>query len=143
MESWASGGLRGRGRPNRRRRISISDFPGLRMGAYILSLIVNVLFKGIARPMRIEMDGQCRDGEVTILCVCNGRYYGGGFMPVGDAEPDDGILDMLVVPQGEPADLFPAGRQAPPGRYREYPDLIWAFHGGSVTYSSEERRSPP
>ena len=28
---------------------------------------------------------------------CNGRYYGGGFMPVADARMDDGRLDTLIV----------------------------------------------
>ena len=36
---------------------------------------------------------------LAILCVCNGRYYGGGFMPVGEAMPDDHIFDMLAWSQ--------------------------------------------
>lgn len=68
------------------------------IGAYILSLLENVFLRGIARPITVHM-GEIRweDKPASLLCICNGRHYGGGFMPVGDAMPDDGILDMLLV----------------------------------------------
>ena len=69
------------------------------LGSYVLSLIDNVLFRGICRPMRVRMGDIDAAGETAIVCICNGRHYGGGFMPVGDAMPDDGVLDMLLVPK--------------------------------------------
>ncbi|MBR4098816.1 MAG: YegS/Rv2252/BmrU family lipid kinase [Clostridium sp.] len=106
--------------------------------AYILALIENVLFKGLARPMAVRLG--CRDwnGETTVLCVCNGRYYGGGFMPVGDAMPDDGVLDILLIPK---ISLFTFARlvgKYSKGKYRDYPDLIWAYHGKGVRFSAGE-----
>lgn len=66
-------------------------------GSYILSLIVNLL-KGLSMPMQITIDGkELHNGRQTLICVCNGRWYGGGFNPVPEAEPDDGLLDVLVV----------------------------------------------
>lgn len=107
-------------------------------GAYVLSLLVNVLFKGITRPMRVEMGNLHHDGEVAVLCVCNGRYYGGGFMPVGEAQPDDGVLDMLLVPKvGRLTFLRLVGRYAK-GLYRTCPEIITDYHGTSVTFTSEE-----
>ena len=106
------------------------------IGAYILSLAVNVLFKGIARPMDVKMGGERRTGEMAILCVCNGRYYGGGFMPVGEAMPDDGVLDILMVPKVSRFTFFRLVGKYASGRYREYPDLIWDYHGDRVTYTS-------
>ena len=68
------------------------------MRAYVLALLENIFFKGIARPMSVHMgDIHWEDRPASLLCVCNGRYYGGGFMPVGEAMPDDGVLDMLLV----------------------------------------------
>ena len=68
------------------------------MGAYVFSLLENVLFKGIARPITVHMGNlRWEDTPACLLCVCNGRHYGGGFMPVGEAMPDDGVLDMLLV----------------------------------------------
>ena len=68
------------------------------MGAYCLALVENVLLKGLNRPMSVRMDDIKWDGETAIICICNGRHYGGGFMPVPDAMPDDGMLDMLLIP---------------------------------------------
>ncbi len=108
------------------------------IGAYILSLIGNVLFKGISRPATVEVEGQRIDGEIAVVCVMNGRYYGGGFMPVGDAEPDDGTLDILVIPKvGLLTFLRLVGKYAK-GHYKNYPDLIKAFHGSGITLSSPE-----
>ncbi|HCO62355.1 MAG TPA: BmrU protein, partial [Clostridiales bacterium] len=48
------------------------------MGAYVLSLLVNVLGRPLSRPMEVEMGAVSYTGPVTLVCVCNGRYYGGG-----------------------------------------------------------------
>ena len=63
---------------------------------YVVSLIVNV-FKGITRKMRIRAEGFSAEGSHTLVCACNGRFYGGGFNPSLDARPDDGIMDIFVV----------------------------------------------
>lgn len=109
------------------------------IGAYILSLLENIFFKGIARAMTVHMgDVRWENKPASLLCVCNGRHYGGGFMPVGDAMPDDGVLDMLLVRK---VSLFTflrlVGKYAQ-GRYREYPELIRDFHGDAVTFSAQE-----
>lgn len=64
--------------------------------AYIASTVVN-LFKGISEPYTVEINGQVIDGRQTFVCVCNGSFYGGGFNPVPEADPTDGILDVLIV----------------------------------------------
>lgn len=107
-------------------------------GAYVMALVENVLLKGIARHTVVDMGGQHMDEEIAIICICNGRYYGGGFMPVGDAQPDDGVLDMLVVPKiGRITFARLVGAYAQ-GKYRDYPELIRAFHGQSIAFSAPE-----
>ena len=64
--------------------------------AYAASTVVNVV-KGIAEHYTVEVDGETIDGEFTFVCVCNGRFYGGGFNPVPEADPTDGKLDILLV----------------------------------------------
>ena len=64
--------------------------------AYAASTVVNVA-KGIAEHYTVEVDGETIDGEMTFICVCNGRYYGGGFNPIPEADPSDGKLDVLLV----------------------------------------------
>ena len=109
------------------------------MGAYVLSLPDNVLFRGINRPMRVETpEGLWYEGETAILCICNGRYYGGGFMPVPDAMPDDGVLDMLLVPKVDRFNFLRLVGAYGKGRYRRYPQYIQDYHGQSVTFSSSQ-----
>ena len=64
--------------------------------AYVASTVIN-LFKGISEHYIIEIDGERIDGKKTMICACNGRFYGGGFNPVPEADPTDGKLDVLVV----------------------------------------------
>ncbi len=74
-----------------------SKFPLVKgMGAYILSTVVNV-FKGITRTMHVRSGDFSASGKHSLICACNGRFYGGGFNPSLDAMPDDGILDIFVV----------------------------------------------
>lgn len=64
--------------------------------AYAVSALVNIV-KGIAEHYIVEIDGERLDTEYTFVCVCNGRFYGGGFNPVPEADPADGLLDVLLV----------------------------------------------
>ena len=93
-------------------------------GAYVLSAVVNTI-RGIHQPFRVEVDGQeCPGGDRTLICVANGRWYGGSFNPVPEAEPDDGLLDVLLV---EPVSRLTVARvigKYKQGRYRQYPRLI-------------------
>lgn len=66
-------------------------------GSYIYSLAVNFLFKGIGTHWTITLDDVTTEGDWSLVSVCNGRYYGGGFMPVAEARMDDGVLNTLVV----------------------------------------------
>ena len=60
---------------------------------------MRTIVQGIHRPYRVTIDGERLPGEAfTLICACNGRYYGGGFNPCPDAVPDDGLLDFVVVP---------------------------------------------
>ena len=106
------------------------------IGAYILSLVINVLFKGISRPTTVRVEGETLTGDTAIICICNGRYYGGGFMPVGEAMPDDGVLDMLIVPKVSRFTFFRLVGKYAKGQYRRYPQIIRHFHGGDISFSS-------
>ena len=64
--------------------------------AYAASTVVNVI-KGIAEHYVVELNGETIDGDQTFVCVCNGRYYGGGFNPIPEADPTAGMLDVLLV----------------------------------------------
>ncbi len=106
------------------------------MGAYAISAVANVLVKGIGVPTVVECGDLRYDGETALVCVCSGRYYGGGFMPVGDNMPDDGLLEALVVRKVSRLTFFRLVSRYAAGKYRDFPDLIWYRQGFPVTIRS-------
>ena len=95
---------------------------------YVVSAAVE-MFRGIAQPMRITSGDYVGEGEYSLVCVCNGRFYGGGFNPSLDARPDDGDLDVYVVKK---VNLFQLAREIgkySSGRSDESPKFITHLHG--------------
>ena len=91
--------------------------------AYAASTVVNIV-KGIAEHYIVEVDGKRFDGEQTFICVCNGRFYGGGFNPVPEADPTDGLLDVLLVKKVKRTEIPGIIGKYKSGRYAELPDYI-------------------
>ena len=86
--------------------------------AYLASTAVNVV-RGISEHYKVEVDGEVIDDKFTFVCVCNGRFYGGGFNPVPEADPTDGKLDVLLVKHISRAQVpFIIGKYKN-GRYKE------------------------
>ncbi len=98
------------------------------MGGYILSLIIN-LFKGVNRKLKLSYEGREHSGCYALICACNGRYYGGGFNPVPDAVPDDGIIDFLIVKNVSRLKFLKLVGNYAKGKYRQLSDNI-AYYGG-------------
>lgn len=46
---------------------------------------------------RIVVDGVAHDADTTMLSVGNTAYFGGGMRICPDAEPDDGLLQVVVI----------------------------------------------
>lgn len=108
------------------------------IGAYAISAVANVLFKRISQPVVVDMENYHFEGEATIICVCSGRYYGGGFMPVGDNMPDDGLLETLVVRKVDRLTFFRLVGEYGRGRYARYPNLIQYGQGNGVVVRSPQ-----
>ena len=64
--------------------------------AYVASTVINVI-RGVFEHYVVEIDGETIDADQTMICICNGRYYGGGFHAMPDADPTDGKMDVLLV----------------------------------------------
>ena len=99
--------------------------------AYAASTVIN-LFKGISEHYRVEVEGQVFDGEMTFVCACNGRFYGGGFNPVPEADPEDGLLDVLLVDKVTLLQVPGIIGKYKNGRYKELGDLVKHFKTKAV-----------
>ena len=91
--------------------------------AYAVSTLVNVC-RGIAEHYVVEVNGEVIDGEQTLICACNGRYYGGGFNPVPEADPQDGLLDVLLIKKVSRLKVAQVIGKYKAGRYAELPHLV-------------------
>ena len=99
--------------------------------AYAASTVVNVI-RGIAEHYVVEVDGQRIDGDQTLICACNGRYYGGGFNPVPEADPTDGLLDILLIKKVSRLQVAKVIGKFKAGRYKELPELVKHFRTDRV-----------
>ncbi len=104
--------------------------------AYVISLVENVV-RGIAEQYTVTVDGETVRGDFTLLAVCNGRYYGGGFCPVPDAMPDDGMLDFVLVKKVSRIRVAQLVRQYANGYGRHYPGLIRIQRGREMRVQCE------
>lgn len=99
--------------------------------AYAASTVINVI-RGISEHYVIEIDGERIDGEQTLLCACNGRFYGGGFNPVPEADPTDGKLEVLLVTKVSRLKVAQVVGAYKAGKYKDYPHLIRHFSTDNV-----------
>jgi len=99
--------------------------------AYAASTVVNVI-RGIAEHYVVEINGEVIDAEQTFVCICNGRYYGGGFNPVPESDPADGLLDVLVVKKISRLQVPAIIGKYKDGRYKELPDIATHYRTDKV-----------
>lgn len=99
--------------------------------AYAASTLINVI-KGIAEHYVVEVDGQRIDAEQTLICACSGRFYGGGFNPVPEADPTDGLLDILLIKKVSRLQVAKVIGKYKSGKYRQLPHLVQHFRTDRV-----------
>ena len=104
--------------------------------SYITSLAVNFLIRGLGHPWTITLDGEALSGDFVLAAVCNGRYYGGGFMPVAEARMDDGILNTLVVKKVSRPTFLQFVKHYANGEYYRLPRYAKCYTAREITIES-------
>lgn len=94
--------------------------------AYAVSTVVNVI-RGISEHYVVEVNGERIDGQQTLICACNGRFYGGGFCPVPHADPTDGKLEVLLIRDVSRLKVAQVVGAYKDGKFANFPDLIQHF----------------
>ena len=100
-------------------------------GAYTLSILAN-LIRGIHRHYVVEVGGERIDDRFSMICVCNGRFYGGGYEPVPEARPDDGRLEVLLVNRVTRLQVAGIIGKYKAGKWAEYPNLFRHYAANRV-----------
>lgn len=104
--------------------------------AYAASAVVNVV-RGVSQRLQVDINGEHIDREMTMVCVCNGRFYGGGFCPVPQADPTDGILEVLTVEKVTRLQVPGLIGKYKAGRYQELPQLIRHYRTDRLRIAAE------
>ena len=100
--------------------------------AYAVSTVIN-LFKGISEHYIVEVNGETVDASHTFVCVCNGRFYGGGFNPVPEADPSDGLLDVLLVKKVSLLQVPGLIGKYKNGKYKQIPHVVRHLQTDKIT----------
>ena len=122
---------------------SVHQYSGLPLlsgrGSYLAAVAANVLLRPVGSRWTVWLDGERLEGEFLLVSMCNGRYYGGGSMPVPEARMNDGVLHTVLIkniPKATFARLF-APYSA--GEYRKLPqELIRVSTARQVRIQAEE-----
>ena len=96
-----------------------------------------VFFGWQTGEMRVTVDGESRNGKMIDAMVCNGRFLGGGMLMCPDAEPDDGVFDVLLIGDVTKRDLAFVLPKTYKGRHLPHPRLE-LLRGSVVTVESDE-----
>ena len=99
--------------------------------AYAVSAVINTI-RGVHEHYVVHINGQTVDANQTLICACNGRFYGGGFNPVPEADPTDGMLEILLVTKVSRLKVLEVVGKYKKGLYARYPDLIRHFRTDRV-----------
>ena len=71
--------------------------------------------------LRVSVDDQIRGGRMHDVVVANGRTFGGGMIICPDAEPDDGLFDVLTIGDLTKRDLIVTLPKTYRGRHLPHP----------------------
>lgn len=103
---------------------------------YLMSLLQSLFaFKGL--PILIESEGKTEKHDALIAAACNGSQFGGGIVICPVAEPDDHLLDVVIVDCiGGKWKIIKAFLELMKGRILQYP-LTTHFRCERVRFSTE------
>jgi len=73
--------------------------------SYLLGLLTTFLFYE-NREVSLKLDGQAEERKVCVILMGNGKYGGGGMLAAPDADPMDGLLDVLIIDDLSKPDLL-------------------------------------
>jgi diacylglycerol kinase (ATP) len=73
--------------------------------------------------MRVRVGDEARSGKMTSVVVANGQYHGGSMWLAPEAQPDDGLLDVVVIGDITKADFVRSVRRIYRGTHLTHPKI--------------------
>jgi YegS/Rv2252/BmrU family lipid kinase len=82
-----------------------------------------VFFRWKTGEMTVSVDDEVRAGRMIDIVVANGRYIGGGMALLPEAQPDDGLFDVLLIGDVTKRDLLFVLPKTYRGKHLPHPRL--------------------
>jgi len=98
---------------------------------------LSVFFGWQTGQMRVAVDDEVRSGKMIDAMILNGRFLGGGMKMCPEAEPDDGLFDILLIGDVTKRDLAFVLPKTYKGKHLPHPRLE-LLRGSVVTVESDE-----
>ncbi|MBP8131980.1 MAG: FAD-dependent oxidoreductase [Candidatus Hydrogenedentes bacterium] len=70
--------------------------------------------------------------NITTVAVANGKYFGGGMKVAPNAQPDDGLFDVIIIADVGPVELLVKSRSVYKGKHLRY-NKVTALRGRKIT----------
>ncbi len=86
--------------------------------------------------LRVTVDDESRVGQMHDVVVANGRTFGGGMIICPEAEPDDGLFDVLTIGDLTKGDLLVTLPKTYRGRHLPHPKAE-LLRGAVVTIDAD------
>jgi YegS/Rv2252/BmrU family lipid kinase len=96
-----------------------------------------VFFGWQTGEMRVSVDDETREGRMIDVMIANGRFLGGGMMMCPEAEPDDGLFDVMLIGDVTKRDLLFVLPKTYRGKHLPHPRLE-VLRGRVVTVDADE-----
>ncbi len=101
--------------------------------------LVRVFLEWQNTPVTVELDdGVRREARMHDVIVANGRWHGGAMLLAPDAEPDDGLFDVVLIGDITKADFVTTAPKIYKGTYLAHPKVELVRSRG-VTVDAPER----
>lgn len=88
--------------------------------------------------VNVSLDGAERSGRMHDVIVANGPWHGGGMMLAPEAQPDDGLFDVVLIGDVSKLDFLTTAPKIYKGRHVGHPK-VEVLRSAHVTVDAPER----
>lgn len=90
--------------------------------SYLMALLTTFLFYK-NRQVVIKVDGAAEERKICVVLISNGKYGGGGMLAAPQANPSDGLLDVLIIDDLSKPDLLWSLPRLYKGTHHTHPEV--------------------
>jgi len=104
---------------------------------YLIGL-VTTLITYENKPVVVTLDDRTLELRANAIIAANGRYFGGGMQIAPDAQPDDGLLDVIIIGDTTKLEFLLQVPRVYKGTHLQHPKVN-AYRSRTVHVESEKR----